>query len=60
MAKAEEHAKLVGDVAWEAEPWYGTEYRVEQLDDEFKAEVSALMRKGKVSTISIRQIPPTT
>ncbi|KAG5637127.1 hypothetical protein H0H81_005656 [Sphagnurus paluster] len=37
MATATEHAKLGTDGAWQKEPWYGTNYRVERFDDEFIA-----------------------
>lgn len=40
MARAEEHAKLGGKTVWEREPWYGTAYRVEKLDDEFVSQAS--------------------
>ncbi|OCH92098.1 insulin-degrading enzyme [Obba rivulosa] len=38
MAKAEEHERLRGPLQWEKEPWYGTPYRVEGLDENFVAE----------------------
>jgi insulysin len=39
MAKKEEFQKLLGTQEWETEPWYGTQYRVERLDDAFVQEV---------------------
>ena len=39
MAKKEEFQKLSGTQEWEKEPWYGTQYRVERLDDAFVREV---------------------
>lgn len=39
MAKKEEFQKLSGTQEWETEPWYGTQYRVERLDDAFVQEV---------------------
>ena len=40
MARAEEHMKICGPTAqWEKEPWYGTLYRVENLDESFIREV---------------------
>ena len=39
MAKKEEFQKLLGTREWETEPWYGTQYRVERLDDAFLREV---------------------
>jgi len=39
MAKKEEFQKLLGTREWEREPWYGTQYRVERLDDAFVREV---------------------
>lgn len=39
MAKAEEHAKLDDKTPWMKEPWYGTEYRVQQFDKKFIEQV---------------------
>jgi insulysin len=39
MAKKEEFQKLLGTQEWQTEPWYGTQYRVERLDDAFLREV---------------------
>jgi len=40
MARAEEHAKVCGpSLQWETEPWYGTAYRVDRLDEEFIKQV---------------------
>ncbi|KAJ7709455.1 Metalloenzyme, LuxS/M16 peptidase-like protein [Mycena rosella] len=35
MAKGAEHAKLAPNAVWKKEPWYGTEYYVEEFDDAF-------------------------
>jgi insulysin len=39
MAKEEEHAKLGSKTPWSKEPWYGTEYRIENFDEEFIEQV---------------------
>jgi insulysin len=39
MAKKEDHLKLNPDIHWETEPWYGTEYGVQRLDDDFITKV---------------------
>jgi insulysin len=39
MAKKEEYQKLMGSQEWQTEPWYGTQYRVERLDEAFVREV---------------------
>jgi insulysin len=39
MAKDGEFQKLLGTQQWQTEPWYGTQYRVERLDDAFVREV---------------------
>jgi insulysin len=39
MAKKEEFQRLLGTQEWQAEPWYGTQYRVERLDEAFVHEV---------------------
>lgn len=39
MAKGEEFERVLGPQQWQTEPWYGTPYRVERLDDEFVREV---------------------
>ncbi|KZT02312.1 insulin-degrading enzyme [Laetiporus sulphureus 93-53] len=41
MAKAEEHERVRGPGGWKTEPWYGTPYRVERLDEEFVREAEA-------------------
>lgn len=41
MAKKEEHERVRGAAEWDHEPIYGTPYRVERLDQEFIAKVSA-------------------
>ncbi|KAI9446597.1 Metalloenzyme, LuxS/M16 peptidase-like protein, partial [Lactarius indigo] len=38
MAKKEEFERTIGPQQWQTEPWYGTQYRVERLDDEFVRE----------------------
>jgi len=39
MAKKEDHLKINPDIQWEVEPWYGTEYSVHRLDDDFISKV---------------------
>jgi insulysin len=39
MAKQGVFQKLLGTQQWQTEPWYGTQYRVEQLDEDFIREV---------------------
>ena len=39
MAKKDEHLKLNSSIAWDQEPWYGTEYSVQRFDDAFIREV---------------------
>jgi insulysin len=39
MAKDGVFQKLLGTQQWQKEPWYGTQYRVERLDDAFIREV---------------------
>ena len=39
MAKKEEFQRLLGTQEWQTEPWYGTQYRVERLDETFVREV---------------------
>jgi insulysin len=39
MAKQGEFQKLFGTQEWQSEPWYGTQYRVERLDEAFIQEV---------------------
>jgi insulysin len=39
MAKQGEFQKLFGTQEWQSEPWYGTQYRVERLEDAFIQEV---------------------
>ena len=38
-ANQEEFQKLLGTQQWQTEPWYGTQYRVERLDEAFIEEV---------------------
>jgi insulysin len=39
MTKKEEFQRLLGTQEWQTEPWYGTQYRVERLDEAFVREV---------------------
>ena len=39
MARQEKFQELLGTQQWETEPWYGTQYRVERLDEAFVREV---------------------
>jgi insulysin len=39
MAKQGEFQRLLGTQQWQTEPWYGTQYRVERLDEDFIREV---------------------
>ena len=39
MARQGVFEKLLGTQQWETEPWYGTQYRVERLDEAFVREV---------------------
>ena len=39
MARQGAFQKLFGTQQWETEPWYGTQYRVERLDEAFIREV---------------------
>ncbi|KAI0005889.1 Metalloenzyme, LuxS/M16 peptidase-like protein [Russula compacta] len=38
MARKEEFQKLLSTQQWQTEPWYGTQYRVERLDETFIRE----------------------
>lgn len=38
MAKKVEFERTLGPQQWQSEPWYGTQYRVERLDDAFVRE----------------------
>jgi secreted Zn-dependent insulinase-like peptidase len=40
MAKKERFESIMGTQQWQTEPWYGTEYRVERLDEAFVQEVN--------------------
>lgn len=40
MGRKEEHVKVGGEGEWENEPWYGTEYKVVKMDEEFVRLVS--------------------
>jgi insulysin len=39
MAKKEVFQRLLGTQEWQTEPWYGTQFRVERLDEAFVREV---------------------
>ena len=39
MAKKVEFERIFGPQQWQTEPWYGTQYQVERLDDAFVREV---------------------
>ena len=44
MASADEHKKIsAGDTVWQKEPIYGTQYKVEKLDEEFIKRVNCLL-----------------
>ena len=51
MAKADEHARLTpgGKVDWSQEPIYGTDYKVEKLDEELIKEVCDIVASSGVS-----------
>jgi len=56
MAKKEKFHGLMGTQQWETEPWYGTQYRVERLDDAFVLEVRrSLLRVWGASNILLSQ-----
>ncbi|EMD38222.1 hypothetical protein CERSUDRAFT_82469 [Gelatoporia subvermispora B] len=38
MAQCEEHERVRGPIQWEKERWYGTQYKVDRLDEDFLAE----------------------
>lgn len=38
MAKPGDFQRLLGTQEWQSEPWYGTQYRVERLDEAFMQE----------------------
>ncbi len=42
MAKKEDHIKSHPDLEWRKEPWYGTEYAVQQWDAEYIKEVCSI------------------
>src|SRR5882757_11245904 len=46
MAKQGEFQRLFGTQEWQTEPWYGTQYRVERLDEEFIQEVRCSPLRG--------------
>lgn len=70
MAKKEKFQRLMGTQQWEAEPWYGTQYRVERLDDAFMLEVRrslllvwgasniVLSQAEGANTIDVFHLPP--
>ncbi|KIY63428.1 insulin-degrading enzyme [Cylindrobasidium torrendii FP15055 ss-10] len=41
MAKKDEFEKVPSTAKWEAEPWYGTEYRVERFEDTYLQQANA-------------------
>jgi hypothetical protein len=47
MAKQGEFQKLFGTQEWHSEPWYGTQYRVERLDEAFIQEVRHSLLRGR-------------
>ena len=52
MARQEKFQELLGTQQWETEPWYGTQYRVEQLDEAFIREVYHFhLRSGTLNLI---------
>lgn len=55
MAKQGEFQKLFGTQEWHSEPWYGTQYRVERLDEAFIQEVrhSPLRGQGRRNSFSL-------
>jgi len=46
MAKKEEFERKHGALEWQTEPWYGTQYRVERLDNAFIREVRIYLYWG--------------
>jgi Middle or third domain of peptidase_M16 len=52
MAKQGEFQRLFGTQEWQSEPWYGTQYRVERLDEAFIQEVRYLPLRGQGFRIS--------
>jgi insulysin len=51
MAKGEMYKYVHPEEAkWEAEPWYGTLFRVERFDDEFVKEVCLAISKPRGSS----------
>ena len=52
MAKQGEFQRLFGTQEWQSEPWYGTQYRVERLDDAFIQEVRYVPLRGQRLRIS--------
>ena len=57
MARPGEFQRLFGTQEWQSEPWYGTKYRVERLDEAFMQEVSyfPLRGQGLLISFSLRQ-----
>ena len=39
MAKKDEHLKVNPSMTWDQEPWYGTEYSVQRIDETLIREV---------------------
>lgn len=67
MAKKVEFERTLGPQQWQSEPWYGTQYRVERLDDAFVREVHrslipfgtshlTLLRRRQVQILSMLSI----
>jgi hypothetical protein len=52
MAKQGEFQRLFGTQEWQSEPWYGTQYRVERLDEAFVQEVLYFLLRGQGLRIS--------
>ena len=52
MAKQGEFQRLFGTQEWQSEPWYGSQYRVERLDDAFIQEVRYFPLRGQGLRIS--------
>jgi secreted Zn-dependent insulinase-like peptidase len=52
MAKQGEFQRLFGTQEWQSEPWYGSQYRVERLDEAFIQEVRYFPPRGQGLRIS--------
>lgn len=53
MAKKDEHLKINPSIAWDREPWYGTEYSVQRFDETFIKEVRFFFSKIEESSYSL-------